>query len=190
MNQTMQRHGEHRRKSLFVLRSTDFTGRDDIASREPCKGGLEEAVRLISVKSGAGRYDTCFALRGGSELVTIQAVGHSEMGNGAKWSTSKGADLIVCGKDTGHRSKGKMLIALMDVDCCFGDGKNFGGVSSYESALARVKREDNPLGVTPISGIRRPIDSSKSPRIEAPTGSDTPVWLALPVGRQEARVRL
>ena len=108
-------------KSLFVLRNTDFTG-DDIASREPCKGGLEEAVRLISVKSGAGRYDTCFALRGGSELVTIQAVGQSEMGNGAKWSTSRDTDLIVCGKDTGHRSKGKMLIAPMDVDCCFGDG--------------------------------------------------------------------
>ena len=32
-------------KSLFVLRGTDFTGRDDIASREPCRGLKEERSR-------------------------------------------------------------------------------------------------------------------------------------------------
>ena len=56
----------------------------------------------------------------------------------AKWVS--GGTLIVCGVDTGHRSQGKLLIALQDVDCCFGDGQVFGGVSSYDSALAKVQQ--------------------------------------------------
>lgn len=86
------------------------------------------------------RHDTCYELRG-TKLVTIPVVGAHEMSNGPKWSS--GSTLIMCGKDTGHRSNGKILIALKDVDCCFGDGQVFGGVGSYEAALAMVKQKNN-----------------------------------------------
>ena len=36
-----------------------------------------------------------------------------------------------------------MLIALKDVDCCFGDGSVFGGIGSYEEALTMIKEKDN-----------------------------------------------
>ena len=95
---------------------------------------VKEAASLISKKGSAGSYSTCYALRSGSQLVTIPAVGAGEMGNGAKWSSGGRTDLIVCAKDTGHRSKGKMLIALEDVDCCFGDGPNEPGRQGVGSA--------------------------------------------------------
>ena len=125
---------------FFVLRDADFKGRNDRSSSVPCTS-LDQAAALVSHKGGSRRADTCYAWRGSSQLVTIPAVGAHEMGNGAKWSS--GGTLIVCGHDTGHRSKGKILIALPNVDCCFGDGKVFGGVHSYEDALSRVQRADN-----------------------------------------------
>jgi len=128
-------------KSLFLLKGADFVGRDDRSTKTPCKD-LKEAASLISKKGNAGSYSTCYALRSGAELVTIPAVGAGEMGNGAKWSGGR-TDLIVCAKDTGHRSKGKMLIALEDVDCCFGDGQVFHGVHTYGDALKVVKQKDN-----------------------------------------------
>ena len=66
---------------------------------------------LLSLPSGReGRHDVAYAWRNKKELVTIPTVGADEMGNGAKWS--RGATLIVCGEDTGHRAHGKMLISL------------------------------------------------------------------------------
>jgi len=127
-------------RGLFLLRDADFKGREDRSSKQAC-AGVQEAASLIAGKPSARQYDTCYALRGKS-LVTIPAVGMHEMGNGAKWSS--GGTLIVCGTDTGHRAKGKMLIALKDVDCCFGDGAVWGGVGSYDAALARVVEKANP----------------------------------------------
>jgi hypothetical protein len=36
-----------------------------------------------------------------------------------------------------------LLIALKDVDCCFGDGRVDGGVHSYEAALEMIKQRNN-----------------------------------------------
>jgi len=127
-------------RHFFVLRDADFKGRDDRSSSEPCSS-LDQAASLVSQKAGSHRSDTCYAWRGNSQLVTIPSVGFHEMGNGAKWSS--GGTLIVCAHDTGHRSKGKLLVALENVDCCFGDGKVVGGVHSYQDALNRMKRADN-----------------------------------------------
>ena len=64
------------------------------------------------------------------------------MGNGPKWSSAS-TPLIVYAKDTGHRAHGKILIALRDVDCCFGDGSVFNGVHGYDAALRAVIAKDN-----------------------------------------------
>jgi len=123
---------------FFLLRNADFTGRDERTTTEAC-GSVEEAARLLASKPRES--STCYAWRHESKLVSIPAVGAEEMGNGAKWVS--GAELLVCGKDTGHQSKGKLLIALENVDCCFGDGQVFGGVSSYDAALRMVVTKDN-----------------------------------------------
>ena len=156
---------------FFLLRDADFKGRDDRSSwvrfhlcalpapsspcaacslalhahhaicatvpQEPC-ADLNVAISLLAHKPK--RHDMCYALRG-NQLVTIPAVGAGEMGNGAKWS--HGAELIVYAQDTGHRSQGKALIALKDVDCCFGDGGITNGVHSYAAALATIIARDN-----------------------------------------------
>jgi len=122
---------------FYLLRDADFKGRDDRSTSEPC-ADLEVVMTLLARKPK--QHNVCYALRG-NQLVTITAVGASEMGNGAKWS--RGADLIVFGKDTGHRSRDKILIALKDVDCCFGDGQVTGGVHSYDDALRRIIKSDN-----------------------------------------------
>jgi len=127
---------------IFLIHDADFTGRDERTSKEPCDS-LAAAAKLIDAKASgrSRRPDTAYAWRGKKHLVTIPTVGANEMGNGAKWSS--GATLLVCGRDTGHRARGKMLIALKDVDCCFGDGGIIGGVHSYEAALQRIKERDN-----------------------------------------------
>mmetsp|Transcript_39458 Transcript_39458/g.104133 ORF Transcript_39458/g.104133 Transcript_39458/m.104133 type:complete len:1309 (+) Transcript_39458:69-3995(+) len=122
---------------FFLLHDADFAGQDARTTTEAC-GSLDAAAKLLASKPL--QPSTCYAWRRESKLVSIPAVGAAEMGNGAKWVD--GAELIVCGKDTGHRSKGKLLIALENVDCCFGDGHVFSGVSSYDAALRLVKDTD------------------------------------------------
>ena len=93
------------------------------------------------------------------------------MGNGAKWSV--GAELIVCGKDTGHQSGGKILVALENVDCCFGDGQVLGGVGSYEAAL-RMVVDKNDVEQTAYFW-----HSSSSRLIEKPKGRGAK-WVGYP----------
>ena len=93
------------------------------------------------------------------------------MGNGAKWSV--GAELIVCGKDTGHQSGGKILIALENVDCCFGDGQVFGGVGSYDAALRMVVDKNN------VQQTAYFWHSSSSRLIEKPKGRGAN-WVGYP----------
>jgi len=136
--QTVQDNAAVGSDGFFLLHNADFTGRDERTTTEAC-GSVEAAAKLLASKPR--QPSTCYAWRHASKLVSIPAVGAGEMGNGAKWVG--GAKLIVCGKDTGHRSKGKLLVALENVDCCFGDGQVFGGVGSYDAALRMVKAKDN-----------------------------------------------
>jgi len=131
--------GFHADGGFFLLRDADFKGRDDRSSSEPCSD-LEVAKQLVARKPK--RHDVCYALRE-KQLVSIPAVDRNEMQNGAKWSHGGGAHLIVFGNDTGHRSHNKILIALKDVDCCFGDGKVFSGVRSYDAALRKIRELDD-----------------------------------------------
>ena len=104
---------------FFLLHNADFVGCDDRTTTEGC-ASLEDAARLISTKPR--RHDVAYAWRDGDTLVTIPVFATNEMCNkdiviqvginqlGAKWST--GSELIVYAKDTGHRSRGSILIAL------------------------------------------------------------------------------
>jgi len=66
------------------------------------------------------------------------------IGRDASWSgLHKPYNLFIQGKDTGHRSNGKLLIYMQGVDCCGGDGKVEYEVSSYEQAFELVKQWNN-----------------------------------------------
>ena len=107
---------------FFLLHNADFVGHDDRTTTEGC-ASLEEAARLIQhghpTWTQPRRHDVAYAWRDGEALVTIPVFATKDMSdeevntnvvNGAKWST--GSELIVYAKDTGHRSRGKILIAL------------------------------------------------------------------------------
>lgn len=121
---------------LYLVRDADFKGRDQ--SSESCASPSQVAGLIAAKPHGKTRdYKVASVLRG-TTLYTVRAVGRGQERHGARWSS--GASLYVFGLDTGHRSQGKILIALQDVDCCFGDGR-IESCSSYQTAVDMVKQK-------------------------------------------------
>ena len=113
----------------FVVRDGDFCGGDTHGAA--CQSWDQALAMLPPPRDSRTAYQY---YQPHGKLYT------KPVGRGAQWRGYP-CNLFVCGEDLGLRDGGKRLIRLQGVDCCFGDGHIDHGVSSYEDALAHVRRD-------------------------------------------------
>ena len=116
----------------FVVCDGDFHGGD--SGQEEC-ANVAAADAMVLQKPAAS--SVAYQFFAPFKALFTKPVGHNGEGEWRQQNPSD-ANLYLYGKDTGHRAGGKTLVAVQDVDLCFGDGQVDNGVVSYDEALARA----------------------------------------------------